>query len=294
MSSRPAALHVLHSPLARALRHIEAHFAEPLSVATLATVAGFSPFHFARLFASQVGESPISYVRRRRMRFAVERLSADPPPDLVQLAFDCGFDSQEAFTRAFKQALGVTPGRFKRNARSMREMMEMPMHDAPPPQANLALLEGPRNRPAFRVAGLGMPLDAGSAPRIPQLWQRLMARLPIPGQTGGEGYGVCWSSDTESGGMSYLAGLPVAADAQVPADLASLEIPPQTYRVFRLTLDGTALHPQIKAAMREIYETRVPQAGWELAGGPDFEYYQADFNPAKKGETLEFWVPVKG
>lgn len=282
------------SPLERALRHIEAHLDAPLSVASLAAVAGFSPFHFARLFASQIGESPMSHVRRRRMQLAVRRLGAVLPPDLVQLAFDCGFDSQEAFTRAFKHSLGVTPGRFKRNARAMREMMEMPMHAAPLPQADLVLLDGPRRRPAFRVGGLAMKLDSGSTPKIPDLWRRLMARLPIPGQAGGEGFGVCWNSDAKEGGMSYLGGFEIARDAKLPADLASLDIPAQTYRVFRLTLDGSSLHPQIQAAMREIYESRIPREGWELAPGPDFETYEADFNPMQKGETLEFWVPVKG
>lgn len=294
MSTKPATLHTLQAPLDRVLRHIEAHLDAPLSVGSLAEIAGFSPFHFARLFASQIGESPMGFVRRRRMHLAVRRLGEDPPPDLVQLAFDCGFESQEAFTRAFKQSLGVSPGRFKRNARSMREMMEIPMQSATISQSELVLLDGARRRSAFRVAGLDMTLDQGSASRIPDLWRRLMPRLPLPGQTGSEGYGVIWTSDPETGGMTYLGGFEVAADARLPADLASLGIPAQTYRVFRLTLDGTALHPQIQAAMREIYEVRIPRESWELAGGPDFETYYADFNPTKKGETLEFWIPVKG
>lgn len=285
------------SPLERALRHIEAHLDAPLSVAALAEVAGFSPFHFARLFTSQVGESPMSHVRRRRLQLAARRLGEVPPPDLIQLAFDCGFDSQEAFTRAFKQGLGVTPGRFKRNARAMREMMEMPMHAAALPQDRLALLEGLRTRPAFRIAGLAMKLDRASAPQIPELWRRLMARLPIPGQirgqTGGAGYGVCWASDPEEGGMSYLGGFEVAREAKLPDGIAGLDIPEQTYRVFRLTLDGSSLHPQVQAAMREIYENRIPHEGWQLAEGPDFETYNADFNPMRPGETLEFWIPVK-
>lgn len=281
------------SPLERALHHIEAHLDAPLSVASLAEVAGFSPFHFARLFASQIGESPMSHVRRRRLQLAARRLNEVPPPDLIQLAFECGFESQEAFTRAFKQGLGVTPGRFKRNARAMREMMEMPMHAAALPQDRLALLEGPRTRPAFRIAGLAMKLDTGSAPKIPELWRRLMTRLPIPGQTGREGYGVCWNSDAEEGGMSYLGGFEVTREAKLPDGIASLDIPEQSYRVFRLTLDGSSLHPQVQAAMREIYEVRIPREGWQLAEGPDFETYNADFNPMRPGETLEFWVPVK-
>lgn len=296
-ASKTANPHVLHPRgplLERVLRHVEAHLDQPLSVASLAAVAGLSPFHFARLFSALVGESPMSHVRRRRMQLAVRRLSEGAPPDLVQLAFECGFDSQEAFTRAFKASLGVTPGRFKRNAGAIREMMEMPMIPAQMPRANLTLIDGVKSRAAFRVAGAALPLDRDSAARIPELWRGLLRRLPLPGQLGGEGYGVCWNGDAASGGMIYLAGFAVAADAKVPEGLATLDIPAQRYRVFRLTLDGTALHPQMQAAMREIFETRIPAAGWELSGGPDLELYAADFNPAQKSETVEFWVPVKG
>ncbi len=301
MTTKPSnvtALRPVSAPLERVQRHIEANLDQPLSVATLAAVAGFSPFHFARLFASQMGLSPISYVRRRRLQLAVRRLSEEAPPDLVQLAFECGFDSQEAFTRAFKQGLGVTPGRFKRNAIAMREMMEMPMDTATIKDSDLVLLDGLRRRAAFRIAGLSMPLDAASGPKIPDLWRDLLRRLPLPGQKGREGYGVVWQSDKDSGAMTYLAGFEVTGGGRLPAEerpggIAQVDLPDQTYRVFRLTLNGGALHPQVKAAMREIYEVRIPREGWQLAESPDFETYNADFNPTRKGETLEFWVPVK-
>lgn len=166
-------------------------------------------------------------------------------------------------------------------------------------EQDLELLDGPRRRAAFRIAGLSMPLDAASGPKIPDLWRDLLRRLPLPGQTGREGYGVVWQSDAESGAMTYLAGFEVAGGGRLPAEelpegIAHVDLPDRTYRVFRLTLNGGALHPQVQAAMREIYEVRIPRAGWELAESPDFETYNADFNPMRKGETLEFWVPVKG
>jgi AraC-like DNA-binding protein len=53
-------------PLERVLTHIERHLFEPLSVGTLADVAGLSQFHFSRLFTARLGESVMAYVRRRR------------------------------------------------------------------------------------------------------------------------------------------------------------------------------------------------------------------------------------
>ncbi len=51
----------------------------------------------------------MSYVRTCRLQAAALRLTGDAPPALVDLAFECGFESQEAFTRAFRQRHGVPP-----------------------------------------------------------------------------------------------------------------------------------------------------------------------------------------
>src|SRR5262249_24950721 len=126
----------LPDPFERVLAHIERHLFEPLSVATLADVAGLSQFHFSRLFSARLGESVMAYVRRRRMLRAAARLGQNPgveddieAPALIALALDCGFESQEAFTRAFAQTFGVTPGRYKRDpARYQASAMERAMN----------------------------------------------------------------------------------------------------------------------------------------------------------------------
>lgn len=94
--------------LADVLAHIEAHLFKPMSVARLARVAGLSPWHFSRLFAARLGESAMDYVRGRRLEPAASRLSGADKPPLIELAFDSGFESQEAFTRAFKRRFCVT------------------------------------------------------------------------------------------------------------------------------------------------------------------------------------------
>ena len=163
--------------------------------------------------------------------------------------------------------------------------------------ANLVLLDGVTRRGGFRVAGYRLTLEGTPGAEIPEMWGRLNRRLPLPGQIGGPeggiGYGVCWMENAEQGSMNYMAGFEVVKDSMLPADLESFDVPAQTYRVFRLTLEGGPLGPQIQGAMRDIFETRAPQAGWELTGGPDLEVYPADFNPTKQGAVLELWIPVK-
>ena len=109
----PASLS-LADPLERAMAHVEAHAFEPMFLDGLAEVAGLSPYHFARQFNARYGLTPMAFVRARRLGLAARRLSAGEADSLVELAFDAGFESQEGFTRAFKRAFGVSPGRYRR------------------------------------------------------------------------------------------------------------------------------------------------------------------------------------
>jgi len=98
----------------RGIDFIEEHLLEPLALADVAARAELSLHYFSRLFQVLTGETFGAYLRRRRLTVAVDRLSAaGSSPRLIELAFDCQYDSQEAFTRAFKRAFGMTPGAFR-------------------------------------------------------------------------------------------------------------------------------------------------------------------------------------
>ncbi len=100
---------LVSDPMDRARRHIEGNLGADLSLSDLADAAGLSPYHFSRLFTGRYGFSPMAYVRARRLEAAAERLRTGPPTTLIDLALDCGFDSQEGFTRAFSRIFGVSP-----------------------------------------------------------------------------------------------------------------------------------------------------------------------------------------
>ncbi|HKF64144.1 MAG TPA: AraC family transcriptional regulator [Dongiaceae bacterium] len=275
------------------LAHIEANLFEPLSVGGLAAVAGLSAFHFSRLFTARVGESVMSHVRRKRMLHAAARLRGARPPALAELAFDCGFESQEAFTRCFKQVFGVTPGHFRRDLGQSQIMMERQMPTLATAKPNLALLDGIKHRDAFTVAGLSTRIEGMNKEVIPTLWPRLFQHLPIAGRKGGESYGVCWGADLKEGSFNYMAAVEIEPGARPPEEFTTLKIPAQSYRVFRLTLDGGEIHPQMKAAVEEIWSERLPKSGWRLTSGIDFESYGAAFNPTAAGAVIDIHVPVE-
>lgn len=98
--------------LRQVLRHIDEHLSENVSLAQLASVAGLSPFHFLRVFRSEVGISPHGYVTQMRIRSARALLRKGWP--IAAAAQEAGFADQSHFTRSFKRLTGVTPGQYRK------------------------------------------------------------------------------------------------------------------------------------------------------------------------------------
>ena len=96
---------------ARVTDYIEAHLDAPLSLDTLAQLAGLSLAHFARAFAAEYHLTPHRYVQARRVARAKRLLAAHCPP--AQAAAAAGLTDQSHLTRWFRQAYGVTPSQYQ-------------------------------------------------------------------------------------------------------------------------------------------------------------------------------------
>jgi len=273
---------------------IEQQLDEPLTLERIAERAGLSPYHFSRLFTARMGRSVMAHVRGRRLVRAARRLCSEPDLKLVELALDCGFDSQEAFTRAFKRVFGVSPGRFRNGFAVEPIEGQYPMNAPTLPVAPVIQLPELVTKPAFRVAGPARRMDEASKAEIPQLWSVLMGALPFKGQTSSWAtYGVVSSLDKSDGTFQYLAGVGIEPDCVPPPGFTTMEIPAATYAVFRITLNGSALHPQVKQAMAQIWGELIPASGVKVIDGPDFELYDGRFDPLKAGSVIDFHVPVQ-
>lgn len=101
--------------IARALARIHAEPDQPWTVESLGAAVGMSRSGFHARFSEVVGETPAAYLARWRMLTAADRLRQPDPPSIAALAEDVGYGSEDAFTRAFKREMGVTPARYRRD-----------------------------------------------------------------------------------------------------------------------------------------------------------------------------------
>ncbi len=273
---------------------IEQHLDEPLTLEQVAARAGLSPYHFSRLFTARMGRSVMAHVRGRRLVCGARRLCDDPSLKLVELALDCGFESQEAFTRAFKRVFGVSPGRFRSGFAVEPIEGQFPMNAPTDPVTPAVRLPELVSLPGFLVAGLARRFDEATKSEIPQLWSALIGALPFKGQAPSWAtYGVVSSVEQGEGCFQYMAGVGVEPGCVPPPGFATMEIPAATYAVFRITLNGSALHPQVKQAMAAIWGELIPASGLKVVPGPDFELYDGRFDPQKAGSVIDFHVPVE-
>lgn len=102
----------------KAASFIDTHFSEQISLPKLAALAGFSPYHFTRLFKKETGLTPHQYVIESRLAFAKYEL-ASTERSIAEIAEKSGFIDASAFCLTFKTHEGMTPGAYRKHAGAM-------------------------------------------------------------------------------------------------------------------------------------------------------------------------------
>ena len=92
--------------------YISNHFSENLTLEEVASLAGFSTYHFARLFKQYTNSSFYKFLNQKRIEYA-KSLLLDPELAVTEVAAQSGFSSLSAFLRMFKQLNLCTPTEFR-------------------------------------------------------------------------------------------------------------------------------------------------------------------------------------
>jgi AraC family transcriptional regulator len=109
MSTRKVYEHKIN----RVLLHICKDPGQDFSIDSLCRLAGFSRFHFLRLFKSLTGETVGEYIKRMRLEKAAYQLIYNPESPITSIALDLAFSSSQNFAKAFKGYFGISPSQYR-------------------------------------------------------------------------------------------------------------------------------------------------------------------------------------
>jgi len=109
-----AAVRNYQARMQRVLDHIDRHLDDDLDLDTISRIAAFSKFHFHRQFTATFEMSVHRYVQLLRMQRASKRLVSNGA-SVTEVAMDAGYESPDAFARAFRQRFGQSPSEFRKS-----------------------------------------------------------------------------------------------------------------------------------------------------------------------------------
>jgi AraC family transcriptional regulator len=244
----------------------------------LADSANYSPFHFQRVYSEILGESPTSTVRRIRLAGAAHRLASSDTP-ITSIALDAGYESSQAFARAFRNFAHSTPGEFRDQQRSLGE--ERMSHGA---GRRIRIIE----QPAFQV--VTVPHD-GPVATIPLAF-RYLQRWGS-GQSGFENappVGVVFQDHKKPERIRYCAGLRVSSRLQ-SAGRAQIDlVGGGRYAAVRLCGPYALIAPTFMT----LIEQWLPRSGFRLDSRPALELYRRSQSEtgATKMPITELLLPI--
>jgi AraC family transcriptional regulator len=224
----------------RSVEQIVTHLDEALNLETLARDACLSPFHFHRVFRGMVGETPMELVRRLRMERAAWRL-IHTEATVTDIAFGAGYETHEAFTRAFRACYATSPSRF-RDMKSSRIVIAAAcgVHYGdsrgataftPRHSGGLSMKVEIKKKPTMRVATVR---HVGPYMQINQAFARLGEIAQREGliQHKGATMLAIYLDDPDSTPVDQLrsdAGIVVPDDAKLPKSLGEQRLPAGSY-----------------------------------------------------------------
>jgi AraC family transcriptional regulator len=272
-----------------------------LRLETVSEVAGFSPFHFHRVFKGLVGETLNQFVKRLRLERALYLMSHASNRSLTDIALECGFASSSDFSRSFKQRYGAAPSVFDLDAfrNSGSEELERILSGQEGGHRFTALPAG-ENPDGFEVKLRDLPARTVAYIRVfdpfregvsQAACERLVAWAIERGLADGQWLGYMWEEPEIVALKDCRYDVALVVDDVEPAgEIGRFEFPPM--RVAEIVVNGDI---ELEArAIDFLYKTWLPRSDLVPDDQPKFEaWIGRPFAHGNERFTIACQLPVK-
>lgn len=274
------------------ITYIEEHLTFELTFEEIAEQAGFSLFHFQKIFHALTKSTLKEYIRKRRLTEAsCELIHTDRR--IIEIAIDYQYQSQEAFTRAFKEMFGITPGKYRQNSVHYVMLQKRKLTELKLTHLNGGISVKPKivNKEAFNVVGIRY-FGSNQNNEIPQTWNSfLQQKVKIKHQLNPETtYGMCEhvSDLTDDSEFAYIACVEVDSLEEIPEGMSGKTVAANQYAVF--THKGSV--DRLGDTYEYIYGNWFMKSDYERTEDDDFELYDQRFTNDENSE-MEIFIPIR-
>src|SRR5262245_11838829 len=290
----------------RVVDHVRQHLGDDdLSLATLARLAAFSPFHFHRIFRGVTGETVFGFIQRLRIEKAALALRHDEERSVLDVALDHGFSSAATFARAFRARFGTTATAWRERPtaqdRKTSKAIGKPRKASAARKADtdrrgkeVAMNVQVRESPPYHVAYMRYVGPYG-AHGIPELWMKLRTWVDARGLGAPDSITLGRAHDDP----------PVTAPERCQYD-ACVVVPPEfvpdrSVSLMDVAGGRCAVAPfegsahEIQGAWDRIFSSWLRSSGYQPDDRPCFELYRGDpMKGARSGAfRCELHVPIR-
>jgi AraC family transcriptional regulator len=292
----PSSFERYQQRFARVLALIEARSERALSLDDLSEAASFSRHHFLRQFSGFLGMSAFRYLQFMRMRRASWRLAFRDGQSVNEIALSTGYETPEAFARAFRQFAGQSPTEFRRQPdwnewhsrfRPFTHLRQNHMI-APNPSASVRIVSFPATRVAM-LEHRGSALRLGDSIRRFIDWRKANQLPPAKSAT----LNLVYNDPDDTPPEEFRFGLCVATDKPVTANdagVVAMTIPAGRCALLRHT--GSDDH--LGRSLRLLYSDWLPTSGEELRDFPLFMQRVAFFPDVPDSECItDIYLPLR-
>lgn len=285
--------------LKESLDYLETNLAGEIDIDTAARIACCSSYHYQRMFGYITGVTLAEYIRRRRLTMAAVELQCTLER-VIDIALKYGYESPDAFTRAFQKLHGVTPSAAREPGVILKAYPPISFHISirGDQDMNYKIVD----QPGFKLVGKTIQVstqDGENYIKIPQFWAQCakdgtFAELnKVAAQTltiGPQGtlIGSCLNYNPQTHIFTYLIGTETDLE-QAPPGLDLVEIPPMAWAVFESV---GAMPEAIQNLNKRIYSEWFPTTGYQRDGEYDMEVYPWG-DTTSPDYRCEVWIAVK-
>lgn len=274
-----------------ALDYIEENIHRNVTSDEIAKIAYSSKFHFLRTFYMLTGITLGDYIRQRRLSLAAKDIIASNMK-IIDIAYKYGYETPEAFTKAFKKLHGVSPSEARKEGINLKAI---------PPISFQITVKGEKRmdykivkKEEFKAVGVSIRVtteNGENLKKIPQFWCEVCSngiceKLDKNASALGT-LGICYNYDMEQKKFSYMIG--IEGDHIEGIDnYEVLNISSYTWAVF----ESIGPMPNaIQNVWKKIYSEWFPATKYQHAGGPEIEVYLPGDTDAED-YRCEVWIPV--